>query len=783
MKADLRNAMAQAGLRYAGPLQADGKLHRFKSEGDKARNSWYVLHAGPPAAGAFGCWRRGFKETWHDGKAELSQAQWDTVRRQLREAAAARERTEAELQAKARRMAGWIARRAKPADPAHVYLTAKAVAPAGQLLEYRGALVLPLRDATGTLHSLQFIGPDGTKRFLTGGRISGCYFTVADKPDGPLVICEGFATGASIAEATGCAVVAAMNCGNLLAVARELRAKWPQREIIVAADDDRNVKDNPGLTKATEAARTIGGKLAVPQFKDIDTNTDFNDLHRLEGLAVVRTQIESATEVNETDEDRFQRLAKLPPIEYDRVRKTEAESAGMRVGTLDNEVERRRPNEDIHVQGSKISFPEIEPWDSPVSGAELLNEIEAIISRFVVATRASIVAATLFVVHTFAFDLGDISPVLFITSPTKRCGKSKFFGILSRLVYRPFTASSATAAGIYRTIEMHHPTLCIDEVDAFMKGDEQLRGLINSGHTREAAFHLGCIKHGEDINPVRYSTWTPKIFSGIGKLADTIEDRAIIIQMKRRRKDEPCERLRHRNRFDDIPRKALRFISDHRDAILNADDPPVPAVLNDRAADNWTPLLVLADLAGGDWPTKARQVAVELSGDGESLGDAQLILDIRNIFAGSGVDKMSSEEMAERLGQMEGRPWAEYGDRRRPITKNQLADLLRPFKIWSKTIRGKFTKIEPDGSRVTKDTAKGYQVDFFADAFGRYIPQDGPSNRHNVTLPDTNEEGRDFQNVTSEGCDVSKSGVLASHTNVCDVVTFQEAESRGEALL
>ena len=177
--------MRAAGLDFAGPINTDGKLHRVKTKGDHARNSWYVLRAGPPAAGAFGCWKRGFKENWHNGKADLSQAQWNTVRRQWREAEAARERSEAERQAKARDVAAWILQRAKPADPAHSYLAAKAVKPAGQLLEYRRALALPLRDAGDTLHSLQFISPDGAKRFLTGGRTSGCFFTLADNADGP----------------------------------------------------------------------------------------------------------------------------------------------------------------------------------------------------------------------------------------------------------------------------------------------------------------------------------------------------------------------------------------------------------------------------------------------------------------------------------------------------------------------------------------------------------------------------------------------------------------------
>jgi putative DNA primase/helicase len=735
-----RAAMLAAGLDYAGTIPADGKLHRVKVEGDKMRNSWFVLHSGTPAAGTFGCWKRGFKEIWSEKRREnLTDAEWQTIRENWKRAEAERERAETERHVQARKSAIRIWEHSQPTT-AHGYLAAKGVQPHGSLRQQGDLLILPLCDLVGVLHSLQFIAPDKrfdgerNKTFLGGGRIAGCFFTVSDMLDGPLVIVEGYATGASVHEATGFAVVCAMNCGNLLAVSKALREKFPAREIIIASDDDRFTDGNPGLTKATEAAKTIRANLAVAKFRDTTTKpTDFNDLHQLEGLDTVKAQIKSAAAPAETDDELFQRLAKLTPTEYDRVREDEAHRAGVRVGTLDTEVVERRTKDETPdaVQGSKVSFPSIEPWTSPVNGAALLNQIAVTLERFVVAPKEAIIAASLFILHTFAFDLGDISPIMFITGPTKRCGKSKFLAILLRLVFRPFAASSATAAGIYRIIELFHPTLCIDEVDAFVRGDEQLRGLINSGHTRDAAFHLGCAATADnDFEPRRWSTWTPKIFSGIGRLADTIEDRAIILNMVRRRKGEPCERLRYGTRFDDIPRQALRFVNDHAEAIKSG-NPSLPDALNDRAADNWTPLLILADLAGGDWPTKARRAAVALSGgdNGESLGlNGQLLGDIREVFAGAGADKLASKDMAERLTQIEGRAWAEYGKQRRPISPNQLANLLRGFGVSSRTIR------------IGDSTVKGYNMADFLDAFSRYLPENGLPKGNKVTLP-ANIEG------------------------------------------
>jgi putative DNA primase/helicase len=291
---NFRSAMRAAGLDYGGPILADGELHRFMAEGDKARNSWYVLHAGPPAAGAFGCWKHGVKETWCDRNGHLSQDEWNRVRERFNEAERARELAEMERHASARKAAARIVRQAKPTTT-HTYLDTKGVQPHGDIRTYRGALVAPLRNSSGELHSLQFIGADGSKKFLTGGRIAGCYFIIADNPDGPLVLCEGFATGASIHEATGFAVICAMHAGNLEAVAVGLREKSPKREIIVAADNDQFTEGNPGLTKATAAAKRICAKLAVPEFQDVTAEpTDFNDLHQLASFAEVARQIEAA---------------------------------------------------------------------------------------------------------------------------------------------------------------------------------------------------------------------------------------------------------------------------------------------------------------------------------------------------------------------------------------------------------------------------------------------------------------------------------------------------------
>jgi putative DNA primase/helicase len=148
----------------------------------------------------------------------------------------------------------------------HEYLTRKGIQPHGAKIE-GDKLLIAMRDTSGMLHSLQTIAPDGIKMFMSGGRIKGCYFAIG-KLKGALIVCEGFATGASIHECTGHAVAVAFNAGNLEAVAIALRSKYPDLKIIIAADDDHQTSGNPGLTKANAAVKAAYASLAVPVFKE-----------------------------------------------------------------------------------------------------------------------------------------------------------------------------------------------------------------------------------------------------------------------------------------------------------------------------------------------------------------------------------------------------------------------------------------------------------------------------------------------------------------------------------
>ena len=285
-----RQAMANAGLTPPDVIHADGQLHRFAANGklgDKA--GWYCLHGDGLPAGAFGDWRQGVSHTWC-AKADnaMTQQEREAYRQRMQQIQAQREAEQAQRNESARDRASRLWGESSPVGE-HSYLTAKGVQGYG-LRQTGDMLLVPLRDVSGTLHSLQTIDASGKKLFLSGGRVQGCYHAIG-QPDGCIVVCEGFATGASIHAATGHAVACAMHAGNLQAVAQALHSKYPALRIIVAADDDYATAGNPGMTAARQAALSVGGMVAVPLF---DANrpakaTDFNDLHQAQGLEAVQS--------------------------------------------------------------------------------------------------------------------------------------------------------------------------------------------------------------------------------------------------------------------------------------------------------------------------------------------------------------------------------------------------------------------------------------------------------------------------------------------------------------
>lgn len=226
------------------------------------------------------CFKCGFVVS-NRHERELTEAERKAYKRRMDALRKAHDAEQRERQALAAAEAAQMWLKSQPVVE-HPYLSEKRVKAHGVRV-HGGLLLVPLRDANGVLHSLQTITAGGDKRFLSGGRVKGCYFSIG-RPSGRIVIAEGFATAASLFEDSGSAVAVAFNSGNLLPVANAMRGKFPCADIYVAADDDHTTPGNPGMTAATEAARAVGGLLMTPDFTGLQRgpkDSDFNDLKRL----------------------------------------------------------------------------------------------------------------------------------------------------------------------------------------------------------------------------------------------------------------------------------------------------------------------------------------------------------------------------------------------------------------------------------------------------------------------------------------------------------------------
>ena len=427
------------------------------------------------------------------------------------------------------------------------------------------------------------------------------------------------------------------------------------------------------------------------------------------------------------------------PAAWQRLR-FDLKTAEVRVPDLDRALDNLDGNtgaDDKVMGGTALLFPEHERWHDPVDGAALLDALADTFSRHIIMPAGAATAEALWCLHAHTHDAAGISPILAVTSPTPECGKTNLLTVLGALVPKSLPASNITAASLFRAVEKWRPTLLIDEADTFLRDNEELRGVINSGHNRATSFVIRTA--GDDHEPRRFMTWAPKAIALIGKLPPTLASRSIHIELRRFALGEHVEpvrpdRLAH---LTPLARQAARWAADHVTALRDA-EPDMPAILTGRRADNWRPLFAIADAAGGDWPARARKAAEALTaGRSDETAAVILLEDIHAIFAERGDDLIASSELAETLGGREDRPWSEWS-RGKPITARGIARLLEPFGV-------RPTKFRADG--YTPGT-RGYSRADFIDVFTRWFP-DAPA--LSATAPQLNETGApsDFTNATT----------------------------------
>ncbi len=435
--------------------------------------------------------------------------------------------------------------------------------------------------------------------------------------------------------------------------------------------------------------------------------------------------------------DMYRRLAELDnyfPVEAHSLVKRLAKALGTTQDCIRREMGKYAPSpqteEGPAVEGRTLLFEDPEPWPEPVSGCALLEEIAQTFRRFLILPEGAAEALSLWAVFTHVHDCFHVSPRLAITSPTKRCGKSRVREVLSCLVARPLLSENASAAATFRVIDQYHPTLLFDEVEYMLReGDERI-GILNGGTYGGPGGSRVLRTVGEKHKEVRaFPIWAPISFCLIGSLSrisHALADRCIEIRMERKKRDEAVERFRlgrTPGKLLPLKRKIVRWAEDKKSELAQA-EPDLPGELNDREQDLWEPLLAIADAAGGEWPERARRAALILCGRGEvDEEDVKILLlnDLHDLFLRKGAESLSTSEILEDLNEMEERPWGGW-HRGKELTARGLADLLRPFKIRPCTIR------EGNG------TFKGYRLEDFSEAFERYLkPQESENIRHAVT--------------------------------------------------
>jgi len=350
-----------------------------------------------------------------------------------------------------------------------------------------------------------------------------------------------------------------------------------------------------------------------------------------------------------------------------------------------------------------------------LDGAALLDDLHAAITTYcVLPSPEHEHAVTLWVAATHCMPAFDYATRLVVRSAEKRSGKSRLLEVIDGTCHRPLRAVNATVSAIFRSLGGDHPpTLLLDEADTIFgsrkvaENNEELRGLINAGYQRGLPV-LRTV--GPQHTPMEFQTFTMAALAGIGRMPDTIEDRAVVVVMRRRKPSEPVQPFRLRRdkpRLEQLRAELAQWAKEKLDDLADA-DPDLP--VEDRAADRWAPLVAVADSAGGAWPTRARQAAVRLTidadeQDGETSLNVRLLADVRDVFKIQSTTFVKSSALCEHLHGVEDAPWKDFD-----LNPSKLGHRLRGYGIRT--------------GHNTSRTERGYRIEDFHDAFDRYLPVD-----------------------------------------------------------
>jgi hypothetical protein len=350
-----------------------------------------------------------------------------------------------------------------------------------------------------------------------------------------------------------------------------------------------------------------------------------------------------------------------------------------------------------------------------VNGARVVELLIALIRRFIVVSDAGAIVAAVWVLHTHAFGVSEHTPYLFIRSAARRCGKSRFLDLLRLLVPRPILTTDITVAALFRTIDARRPTVLFDEMDRFTRARDdnaEMQRILNAGFQRGRPV-MRCAGEGTNQMVVEFDVFCPKAIAAIGNLADTVVDRSLTIELKRRAQHEQVERF-HQTEVEPLAKplrdQAAKWAEANLPALRTV-KPQLPDELDDRGQDVAEPLCAIADCLGGKWPETVRNAIVQLrrSGD-EDDGDVgvRLLAAIKDAFDAANTDWLSTTELVHWLTKDDSSPWKEWR-RGTAISPVAIANRLRPFNI------------HPEQHKRGGDRARGYRREQFDDAFARYL--------------------------------------------------------------
>jgi putative DNA primase/helicase len=364
----------------------------------------------------------------------------------------------------------------------------------------------------------------------------------------------------------------------------------------------------------------------------------------------------------------------------------------------------------------KIESGEVEPWPEPVDTRALLSELETQFRRYIIVHREPVaVVITLWICFAWCHEVATYSPILVIQGADTATAKTTASKVVALLTPRAHVIAEPRGATLYRLVDHYHPTLIVDDADKLLPRRPDLAHIMNVCWTR--GVKIPRVDAGGNVH--HYDPFCPKLLNGIdltAHLDKATQTRCITAELLPKLAGEKVANFRHAirdERFLMLRRKLMRWAADNMSVLANA-DPTMPEALDDRQQMNWEVMLAIADLAGGDWPAKARAAAIKLARERDEPSQGKrLLAAFRSLFHEHG-SLLTSQQVEQLLTADADSEWADF--KGHPINKWEIASLLKPYGAAPAVIH-------PRG----RPADRGYDVRQFETAFRHYLPPESPS--------------------------------------------------------